>query len=74
MYYEKYLPTFKGSLSTEEAVTRPKYVVYGKNVDSGYLKHVYAVLERAGYVRTNYNTSDDWALMWAHDYPFRKIK
>ena len=51
-----------------------KYVVYGKNIDSGYLKHVYRVLERAGYVRTNYNTSDDWNLMWAHDYPFKKIR
>ena len=32
-------------------LARPKYVVYGKNIDSGYLKHVYRVLERAGYVR-----------------------
>lgn len=53
---------------------RPTYVVYGKNIDSGYLKHVYAVLERCGYVRANYNTSDDWTVMWAHDYPFKKLR
>jgi tubulin monoglycylase TTLL15 len=54
------------------SLVRPKYVVYGKNIDSGYLKHVYAVLERAGFERANYNSTDDWAVMWAHVYPFRK--
>jgi tubulin monoglycylase TTLL15 len=51
-----------------------RYTVYGKNLDSGYLKHVYAVLERAGYKRVSYNISSDWDVMWAHDYPFKKIK
>ena len=27
-----------------------------------------------GYRRGSYNTSSDWDLMWAHDYPFKKIK
>lgn len=53
---------------------RPKYTVYGKNIDSGYLKHVYEPLSRAGFVRVSYNVSDDWMLMWAHDYPFKKIR
>ena len=48
--------------------------MFGKNIDSGYLKHVYAVLDRAGYVRVNYNLTDDWSVMWAHDYPFTDIK
>ena len=30
------------------AVDRPRYTVYAKNADSGYLKHVYLVLDRAG--------------------------
>ena len=34
-----------------KGLVRPKYVVYGKNIDSGYLKHVYTVLDRAGFVR-----------------------
>ena len=28
---------------------RPRYTVYAKNPDSGYLKHVYLVLDRAGW-------------------------
>jgi hypothetical protein len=63
-----------GQEASAWALRRPKYAVYGKNIDSGYLRHVYAVLERAGYVRTSYNTSDDWQLLWAHDYPFKKIR
>jgi tubulin monoglycylase TTLL15 len=67
-----------GSADEERSVLslaqRPKYAVFGKNIDSGYLKHVYSVLDRAGYVRVNYNLSDDWSVLWAHDYPFTKIK
>ena len=51
-----------------------RFTPYGKNLDSGYLKHVYAVLDRLGYERVSYNVSSDWDLMWAHDYPFKKIK
>ena len=32
------------------------------------------MLDRAGYVRVNYNLTDDWSVMWAHDYPFTDIK
>ena len=52
----------------------PKFTVYGKNIDSGYLAHVYGPLERAGFVRTNYSVDSDWSLLWAHDYPFTKIR
>lgn len=50
------------------------YVVYAKHPDTGYLKHVFNVLERAGYRRANFNYSSDWDIMWAHDYPFKKIR
>ena len=50
-----------------------RYTAYGKNLNSGYLKHVYAVLDRAGYTRVSYNQSSDWNVMWAHKYPFKKI-
>ena len=69
-----HLPSATSSPDQSLAVQKLKYVVYGKNIDSGYLKHVYRVLERAGYVRGNYNATDDWTLMWAHDYPFKKIR
>jgi hypothetical protein len=36
--------------------------------ESGYLDHVYAVLDRVGAVRGS-NVSD-WNLLWSHDYPF----
>ena len=28
----------------------------------------------AGYRRGNYNVTSDWDVMWAHDYPFKKIR
>lgn len=50
---------------------RPVYWVYARDSGSGYLKHVFAVLERIGFVRgTN---ESDWDLLWAHDYPFRNL-
>ncbi|KAJ8979645.1 hypothetical protein NQ317_001352 [Molorchus minor] len=45
--------------------------VYGKNVDSGYLKEVFTILQRFGY--RNKPNSSDWDLLWAHDYPFRNL-
>ena len=56
------------------AITGPTYIVYAKHPDSGYLKHVFNVLERDGYTRGDFNTSTDWDVMWAHDYPFKKIR
>lgn len=50
---------------------RPKFWVYAKNNDTGYLKHVYAVLQRLGFQEGN--NESDWDLLWAHDYPFRVL-
>ena len=36
-------------------------------VDTGYLKHVFAVLDRLGFQQ---EITTDWDLLWAHDYPF----
>ncbi|KAJ3636823.1 hypothetical protein MTP99_000332 [Tenebrio molitor] len=47
------------------------YWVYGKNVESGHLRHVFEVLDRLGY--KNDPNATDWDLLWAHDYPFRKL-
>ncbi|XP_014672393.1 PREDICTED: tubulin polyglutamylase TTLL4-like [Priapulus caudatus] len=64
----KYGPVAEGR---EEAV-RPKYWLYGKRLDSGYLSHVMAVFDRTGYARGDENT-EDWDVLWAHDYPFLKL-
>ncbi|XP_058064876.1 probable tubulin polyglutamylase ttll-15, partial [Anopheles bellator] len=51
---------------------RPKYWIYGRNPTGGHLLHVHNVLERLGLEQTT-NDTDDWDLLWAHDYPFRKV-
>jgi len=69
------LPTQCPSPSNLNPSSRaPTYIVYAKNPDSGYLKHVFNVLERDGFVRGDFNTSSDWNLMWAHLYPFTSIR
>ncbi|XP_021934388.1 tubulin polyglutamylase TTLL6 isoform X2 [Zootermopsis nevadensis] len=54
----------------KNSVKKPGFAVYGRNVDSGYLKHVYLVLERLGFERRN---DSDWDVLWAHAYPFRVL-
>ncbi|OAD60411.1 Tubulin polyglutamylase TTLL4 [Eufriesea mexicana] len=49
----------------------PLYRIYTKNNDTGYLKHVFIVLERLGFKRTY--DAFNWDLLWAHDYPFRSL-
>jgi len=51
-----------------------KYTVFAKHPDSGYLNHVWNVLTRAGYHRVDHNLTSDWDVMWAHDYPFKRIR
>lgn len=51
-----------------EDANRPTYMLHGDNVDSGYLKHVIAVLERIGFQRVE--NSSDFDLLWSHVYPF----
>ncbi|XP_024867624.1 tubulin polyglutamylase TTLL6 [Temnothorax curvispinosus] len=50
---------------------RPKFWIYAKSNNTGYLKHVYAVLQRLGFQEGN--NESDWDLLWAHDYPFRVL-
>lgn len=60
----------KQPTSSEERHLK-KFWVYGRNVESGYLKEVFTILERFGY--ENDPNTTDWNLLWAHDYPFRKL-
>ena len=50
------------------------YALYAKHPDSGYLKHVWDVLGRAGYSRVDMEADASWDIMWAHDYPFKRIR
>uniref|UniRef100_A0A182NCV4 Uncharacterized protein n=1 Tax=Anopheles dirus TaxID=7168 RepID=A0A182NCV4_9DIPT len=52
--------------------SRPKYWVFGRNPTGGHLLHVHNVLQRLGIDQTS-NDTNEWDLLWAHDYPFRKI-
>ncbi|XP_023717946.1 probable tubulin polyglutamylase ttll-15 isoform X2 [Cryptotermes secundus] len=54
----------------KDSVKKPGFAVYGRNVDAGYLKHVYLVFERLGFERRN---DSDWDVLWAHMYPFRVL-
>lgn len=57
-----------GDNQTTNPENKLVYWAYGKNINSGHLKHVYAVLDRLGY--ENDPDYPDWDLLWAHDYPF----
>jgi len=63
-------PSFASSTNSKT----PKYVVYSKNPNGAFLKHVDSGFKRFGYSKEDLNTTDDWDVMWAHDYPFKKIR
>ncbi|KAK3611317.1 hypothetical protein CHS0354_029967 [Potamilus streckersoni] len=52
--------------SGQHAKTAPTVWIHGKNLESGYLRHVFEVFSRLGYVHGQAN----WDVLWAHDYPF----
>ncbi|EAT45971.1 AAEL002775-PA [Aedes aegypti] len=56
----------------EKDESRPKYWIYGRNPGGDHLLHVKNVLQRFGVDQVS-NDTEDWDLLWAHDYPFRKV-
>lgn len=52
---------------------QPKYAIYTNGKGEDHLVHVIAVLDRIGYQRTSIE-SMEWDIMWAHDYPFNRLK
>ena len=64
------LPEAEGSSADEK--TGPVVWINGKNIHSGYLDHVFNVFKQSGY--TVGDGSDDWMVLWAHDYPFITLK
>ncbi|XP_067680805.1 probable tubulin polyglutamylase ttll-15 isoform X1 [Haliotis asinina] len=47
---------------------QPVVWVAAKRIETGYLKHVFNVFERVGYVTGSQES--DWDVLWSHDYPF----
>lgn len=58
---------------TTACTVHPKYTIYTNGKGEEHLVHVIAVLERIGYQRTTIE-SMQWDIMWAHDYPFSRLK
>ncbi|KAK1132957.1 hypothetical protein K0M31_014324 [Melipona bicolor] len=67
LYYQENLINVQLRMGEIEE-RNPLYRVYARNNDTGYLKHVFLVLERLGFKQTN--DAFNWDLLWAHDYPF----
>ncbi|CAL1685044.1 unnamed protein product [Lasius platythorax] len=65
--YSRHLFERPGTINED----RPKFWIYAKSNDTGYLKHVHAVLQRLGFQESD--NKSDWDLLWAHDYPFRVL-
>jgi len=72
-YNEAHSPRQEGQLGARK-VSDLTYGLFAKHPDSGYLKHVWNVLSRAGYARVDINITSDWDVLWAHDYPFKRIR
>lgn len=58
---------------TPEQGKKPTYWIYGAGGEGQWV-HVNKVLNRLGFQRVTENESDTADLLWAHDYPFTKIK
>ncbi|XP_005191690.2 probable tubulin polyglutamylase ttll-15 [Musca domestica] len=48
------------------------YAIYARSKSEDHLIHVVNVLEKLGYTRVS--LEKNWQLLWAHDYPFLKMK
>lgn len=60
------------ALINNEINKQPTYWIYSRNGNEKHLKHVINVVDRLGYKKVT-NETDNWDLLWAHDYPFRVL-
>lgn len=56
-----------------EQLRKPTFWIYGVGGEGQWI-HVNKVLERLGLERVTENQSDTADLLWAHDYPFTKLR
>uniref|UniRef100_A0A147BLW8 Putative tubulin polyglutamylase ttll4 n=1 Tax=Ixodes ricinus TaxID=34613 RepID=A0A147BLW8_IXORI len=59
------------SLLKADCGSKPIVWVHGKRLETGYLRHVFAVFGRLGYRLGN--RTDEWSVLWSHDYPFTEL-
>ncbi|XP_054169103.1 probable tubulin polyglutamylase ttll-15 [Oppia nitens] len=66
-------PNLNRPVVTECQPNDPKPIAWisGQRLESGYLDHVIDVFDKIGYQIT-YNGSDEWDVLWSHDYPFMR--
>lgn len=57
----------------EQQWKKPTYWIYGSGGEGQWV-HVNKVLKRLGFDRVTENESDTADLLWAHDYPFTKLR
>lgn len=57
----------------DEKERKPTYWIYGSGGDGQWV-HVNNVLKRLGFERVTENESETADLLWAHDYPFTKLR
>lgn len=70
MFHHAAGPIVEGSNDeNKQKSEKPIAWVAGKNLHTGYLKHVFDVLSHVGFVTGDYTA--DWSLLWSHDYPFK---
>ncbi|KAL3874224.1 hypothetical protein ACJMK2_037269 [Sinanodonta woodiana] len=55
----------------QQAKRAPTVWIHGENLGSGYLRHVFEVFSRLGYVHGDSQTT--WDVLWSHDYPFTSM-
>ncbi|CRL00246.1 CLUMA_CG013519, isoform A, partial [Clunio marinus] len=61
------------NLSKVEMRRKPTYWIYGAGGEGQWV-HVNKVLKRLGFERVAINESETADLLWAHDYPFTKLR
>lgn len=59
--------------TVEQRARKPTYWIYGEGGEGQWV-HVNNVLRRLGFERVTENQSSTADLLWAHDYPFTKIR
>lgn len=63
----------QSNLPSDFAVKKPSYWIYGAGSEGQWV-HVNKVLRRLGFERVQENQSATADLLWAHDYPFTKLR
>ncbi|PIK41867.1 putative tubulin polyglutamylase TTLL6 [Apostichopus japonicus] len=50
----------------------PVFWINGKNINKGYLDHVFDIFKKVGYIQGDKDSS--WDVLWSHEYPFTQLQ